>query len=99
MTDYKPTPHIPDDEGRRLISELWALYSETGFNNETGKPLKLPRADADFWKMRQAEQSCSRRSSVSRAASRTMRAFRLGCHNRVAGNASTATTHCGCRAT
>ena len=54
MTDYKPTPHLPDDEGRRLLSELWVLYCETDFNKETGKPLKMPRADADFWKMRQA---------------------------------------------
>jgi hypothetical protein len=55
VTDYKPTPHIPDDEGRRLLSELWALYDETSFNSETGKLLKMPRADADFWKMRQAK--------------------------------------------
>jgi hypothetical protein len=55
MTDYKPTPHLPDDEGRRLLSELWALYGETGFDRETGKPLKMPRAGSDFWKMRQAE--------------------------------------------
>ncbi|OKO71891.1 hypothetical protein [Bradyrhizobium sp. AS23.2] len=54
MSDYQPTPHLPDDEGRRLLSELWALYGETGFNRETGKPLKMPRADADFWKMRRA---------------------------------------------
>ena len=51
--DYKPTPHLPDDEGRRLLNELWALYTETGYS-ETGKPLKMPRADADFRKMRQA---------------------------------------------
>jgi hypothetical protein len=55
MTDYRSTPHLPDDEGRRLLSELFSLLSETSFNSETGKPLKMPRADADFWKMREAQ--------------------------------------------
>lgn len=54
MTNYKSTPHLPDDEGRRLLSEMWTLYGETSFNSETGKLLKMPRADADFWKMRRA---------------------------------------------
>jgi hypothetical protein len=54
MHDYRSSPHLSDEEGSNLLSELNALYSAT-MCNESGKPLKMPRSNADYWEIRRAE--------------------------------------------
>jgi hypothetical protein len=54
MHDYRSTPHLSDEEGHKLLGGLNELYSAT-VCNENGKPLKLPRANADYWEIRRAE--------------------------------------------
>jgi hypothetical protein len=52
--DYRSTPHLSDEDGRKLLNELDALYSAM-WNNESGKELKMPRSNADYWEIRHAE--------------------------------------------
>jgi hypothetical protein len=54
MHDYHSTPHLSDEEGRKLLDGLNELFSAS-MCNENGKPLKMPRSNADYWEIRQAE--------------------------------------------
>jgi len=54
MHDYRSTPHLSDEEGRKLLDGLNELYSAS-MCNENGKALKMPRANADYWEIRRAE--------------------------------------------
>lgn len=54
MHDYRSTPHLSDEEGCKLLDELTRLYSAQVWNGETGKPLKMPRSNADYWEIRRA---------------------------------------------
>jgi hypothetical protein len=54
MHDYRSTPHLSDEEGRKLLDELNALYSAI-LHNENGKELKMPRSNADYWEIRRAQ--------------------------------------------
>src|SRR5262245_20353509 len=54
MLDYRSTPHLSDEEGRKLLDELSALYFAT-MCNENGKPLKMPRSNTDYWEIRRAQ--------------------------------------------
>jgi len=51
---YHPTPHLTDADGNKLLGELSGLYSAT-MCGENGKELKMPRSNADYWTIRQAQ--------------------------------------------
>jgi hypothetical protein len=51
--NYRSTPHLTDADGNKLLSDLSGLYNAT-ICGENGKPLKMPRANADYWEIRRA---------------------------------------------
>jgi hypothetical protein len=51
--NYRPTPHLTDADGNRLLRDLSELYIAT-MRGENDKELKMPRSNADYWEIRRA---------------------------------------------